>query len=395
MKTLNKTITLKLKEVTTSEDKRAFLDLPKSIYEHDSHWIQPLDSDIEYVFDPLKNNFHQHGVATRWILKAGDRCIGRVAAFVNYRTSLSYKQPTGGMGFFECINCQEAAFRLFDTCKEWLANQGMKAMDGPINFGENNAWWGLVVDGYQQPLYRNNYNPDYYQHFFDAYGFKKYFDQYYYSFDLSNGLAPRYYAFGEKLAKRKEYVCENVDLNNLNRYAEAFREVYNSGWQAHDNFKKMTKKRALSLFQAMREVIDKDLIWFLYHQNEPVGFIVMIPELNTLIKNFRTGKLSLLEKIQLKVGLKMKVCKVAYGSVIGFKPQFQNKGLETLLFYHIHQRMQQLKKYETLKIGWAGDFNPRIVNLYQKLGFEKTQTSRTYRLLFNPGQIVERSPIIH
>jgi hypothetical protein len=51
-------------------------------------------------------------------------------------------------------------------------------------------------------------------------------------------------------------------------------------------------------------------------------------------------------------------------------------------------------KYETLKIGWAGDFNPRVVNLYQKLGFKKVQTSRTYRYLFDPSMPFERAPII-
>ena len=40
------------------------------------------------------------------------------------------------MGFFECVNDQEAAFKLFDACKKWLIDRGMAAMDGPVNFGE-------------------------------------------------------------------------------------------------------------------------------------------------------------------------------------------------------------------------------------------------------------------
>ncbi|WP_421870001.1 GNAT family N-acetyltransferase [Marinoscillum sp.] len=387
--------TIELIEVTQKEHVSQFLNLPNAIYATDKNWIRPLDKDIEYVFDPTKNSFHTHGIITRWIAMCGLTCVGRVAAFVNFRTSSSFKQPTGGMGFFECINSQEVAFKLFDTCKSWLEQYHIQAMDGPINFGENNAWWGLVVEGYEPPLYRNNYNPTYYKEFFEAYGFKTYFEQYYYTFDFKKGLAPRYYEFGKRLAQREEFHCENVDLSNIRRYAEDFRTVYNRGWQTHDNFKEMSSKRAISLFKTMKPVIDKDLIWFLYHHNQPVGFIIMIPELNRLLRNFRNGKFGLKEKLQLKVGLTMKMCKVAYGSVIGFVPEFQNKGLEALLFYHIHEKLVPEGKYETLKIGWAGDFNPRVVNLYRKLGFKRVQTAVTYRFLFDSSMAFERAPIIN
>jgi len=54
------------------------------------------------------------------------------------RESLHHDQPTGGLAFFECgIDDEKAAFLLFDTAKQWPAINGMCAMDGPINFGEN------------------------------------------------------------------------------------------------------------------------------------------------------------------------------------------------------------------------------------------------------------------
>jgi hypothetical protein len=69
-------------------------------------------------------------------------------------------QPTGGMGFFECIDSKEAAFMLFDTGKAWLLaqNKGIEAVDAPINFGERDSWWGCLVDGFHEPVYTMNYN---------------------------------------------------------------------------------------------------------------------------------------------------------------------------------------------------------------------------------------------
>jgi hypothetical protein len=86
--------------------------------------------------------------------------IGRIAAFVNKR----YKNkgddvPVGGMGFFDCINNQEAADMLLDVARHWLGQRGMEAMDGPINFGERDKWWGLLVEGFHEPLWSMNFNP--------------------------------------------------------------------------------------------------------------------------------------------------------------------------------------------------------------------------------------------
>ncbi|WP_449435012.1 hypothetical protein [Pedobacter steynii] len=63
------------------------------------------------------------------------------------------------MGFFECINDKEAAFKLFDTAKLWLAENGMEAMDGPINFGENDSFWGLLVEGFTPPSFWDELQP--------------------------------------------------------------------------------------------------------------------------------------------------------------------------------------------------------------------------------------------
>ena len=123
-------------EVNSTGLKKPFLDIARKIYKDDPNWICPLDNDIASVFDPEKNNYHHHGKCIRWILKDGKgEVIGRIAAFINEKKAYNYPQPTGGCGFFECVDNQDAADLLFDTAKNWLITNGMKAMDGPVNFG--------------------------------------------------------------------------------------------------------------------------------------------------------------------------------------------------------------------------------------------------------------------
>ena len=82
---------------------------------------------------------------------------------------------------------KQAAFLLFDTAKEWLSSKGMQAMDGPINFGENDTNWGLLVEGFTQPGFGMGYHKKYYEeHFLKKYGFKNYFEQYSYHKDVGS-----------------------------------------------------------------------------------------------------------------------------------------------------------------------------------------------------------------
>jgi len=162
---------MQLIEVTTPSLAKDFLRVNVTINKNTPHYIIPLEKDVNEVFDPKKNKAFRFGEATRWILKnEKGELIGRIAAFVNKK----YKNkgddgPVGGIGFFDSINDQAAADMLFDVAKHWLLQKGMEAMDGPINFGERDRWWGLIIEGFQSPLYCMNYAQPYYQPLFENY----------------------------------------------------------------------------------------------------------------------------------------------------------------------------------------------------------------------------------
>src|SRR6187399_1776241 len=114
-----------IQEVTTSLQAKEFLILPVKIYKHEPNWIRPLDKDIESVFDKEKNKAFRDGECVRWLLRNDSGLvIGRVAAFIQKKlVSKGNSQPTGGMGFFECIDDWDAALALFDQCKKWLQDK--------------------------------------------------------------------------------------------------------------------------------------------------------------------------------------------------------------------------------------------------------------------------------
>ncbi len=377
--------------------RKEFLHLPLKIYQNDPNWIRPLDKDIEVVFDPSKNPCFEHGECIRWILQNKQGAtIGRLAAFYDQRTMhKDNDQPTGGIGFFECIDDQEAAFFLFDQAKKWLESKGMEAMDGPVNFGDRSRWWGLLVDGFHEPNYCVPYHPAYYQKFFEDYGFKDYFQQYTYR-RLIDGpkLGETFYAKAERLLKKKDYTFKHIEKKNLNQYVEDFRTVYNASWVKHAGVAEMSSEEAHAVLHELKPVLDERIIWFAYYNEQPIAFMVMIPELNQLFKHVN-GKLNLMGKLKFLYHKWRGHCRKILGLVIGVLPRFQGRGVESALVAQFsYVAYSETFPYDELEFNWVGDFNPAMMHVYSSLEAEIYKTHITYRKLFDPEQAFKRHPVL-
>lgn len=392
---------MKITEVTNDNEKlvQAFLQLPVKLYINDKKWIRPLDADIESVFNSKKNKYFSHGSCIRWILQneAGET-IGRVAAFIDKRTvNKGNDQPTGGMGFFECINNQAAAFLLFDTCKQWLQAQEMEAMDGPINFGDRDRWWGLLADGFEEPNYCMPYNQLYYKDLFEAYGFKEYFQQFTYRRVISAPLSEKIGAKSNRIFENKDYSFDYLHLKNIEKYAEDFRTVYNKAWAKHSGVREMPKSQAMSIMKQIKPILDEKLILFAYHKGEPVAFFIMLPEMNQVFKHFdgnfnQKNPWHLLKFLWYKkiIGLN-KVFGVAFGVV----PEHQGKGVEAaIMTYYITFTKSPTYSYKVIEMNWIGDFNPKMIRVVQDIGAEAYKTHITFRKLFDETKEFKRCPMI-
>jgi hypothetical protein len=388
---------MKIIEVNDKTTEKAFLELPLTLYKHDPNFIRPLDKDIAFVFDTKKNKYFRHGECTRWILlDHNDKVIGRIAAFINRKTAKTFDQPTGGLGFFECIENKEAAFLLFDTAKEWLLNNGMEAMDGPINFGDRDKWWGLLVDGFYEPCYCSNYNPPFYQQYFEEYGFQVYFKQYTYYRKVRQELAPAYQEKANIILNNKDYHFEHMRVKNLEKYIEDFRTVYNKAWVRHAGVREMTPLQAKVIMGQLRPILDEQIMWFTYYKKECVGFFINIPELNQLFVKHVNGKLDWIGKLKFLYHKWMKTNKAMYGIVFGITPEHQRKGVEVAMIVAAARTIQDKNKvpYEDLQMNWIGDFNPKMMNVAEQIGGRIYKTHHTYRYLFDREKEFKRHPIL-
>ncbi|WP_460574765.1 hypothetical protein [Hymenobacter coalescens] len=403
---------MQLVVVSTPAQAREFLEFPpRVIYRQDPNYIRPLDQDVEAVFDTAKNKLFQKGENTRWLLlDEQGRTIGRVAAFFNRDTAFPTASENasaaetaaeerfrhmGGMGFFECINDQQAANQLFDACREWLAARGLEGMDGPINFGDRDKWWGLLTDNFGSPIYGANYNPPYYAELFRAYGFETFYKQITYYRTVQGQLHPAILARAERLANDPNYTFRHMRKKEWRRYAEDFRTVYNKAWVKHGGVKPMSSEAAEKLMKSMLDIMDERIIWFGYYGGEPISFYINLPEINEILRFFN-GKLGWWEKVQFKYHQLRGTIKTLFGVVFGVVPEQQRKGVEAAMVYASSLLIQKpgAVPYTQTVMNWIGDFNPKMMSVVKLIGAEPWREHQTLRYLFDRTREFQRHPVI-
>ncbi|MBN2863531.1 MAG: hypothetical protein JXN62_10240, partial [Bacteroidales bacterium] len=342
------------------------------------------------LFDPEKNHAFRHGVATRWLLRDEDnRVIGRIASFIDHVRSAANKQPTGGIGFFEVIEDKEAAFALFDKAKEWLSSHGMEAFDGPINFGENDNHWGLLVDGFMQQGYFLPYNKKYYKDFFEAYGFRNYFEQYssHRMVRDSNGeiveFPQRLMNIAERISKRPGYSFRHFEFSNSKKYLDEICEIYNSTWvYLKEDFTPLDPAILGETLEKARIILDEELIWFAYSNDKAIGFFVLLPDLNQILRHLN-GRLHIWNKLRFLYYKWTDEITRVRAVVGGVHYEHQNAGVESALFYQLYQVFKKKKWIKELELSWVADYNPKMTAIYEALGAERVKTHITYRYLIN------------
>ncbi len=381
---------MQISEVETPQDIKEFIDFPKRLYKEDPNWVCMLDSELKAIFDPGKNRLFRQGDASRWILKdENGKTIGRIAAFFDSVRSSVYRQPTGGIGFFEVIENKEAAFALFDEGKKWLSSHGMEAMDGPINFGENDTNWGLLVEGFTQQTFGISYHKKYYKEFFEAYGFRNYFEQYSYSRkarDIDGNIEefpPRIMKIAEWLSKKPGYSFRHFEFARKDKFISDLVNVYNSAWSVFkEDFTPLDTEMLNATFKKAKAFIDEDIIWFAYFNDEPIAFFILLPDLNQIIKPFK-GRLNILNMIRFvwsRATHKMTRIRAIVG---GVKPSYQNSGVESAIFLQLYRTFRLKPWYTELELSWVGDYNNKMIAIYEALGTQKVRTHITYRYMIN------------
>ncbi|MCF7803444.1 MAG: hypothetical protein K9N46_03070 [Candidatus Marinimicrobia bacterium] len=381
-------MSLEIRKVETKQMNQVFYTLPRKIYAGDDSWVQPLHSDIESVFDSEKNAFYQKGETVRYVAFLDDEPVGRIAGMVNRAKDYQQKPSLGGFGFFESIDDDSVASALFDAVAGWLQARDLDGMRGPINFGETDRWWGLLIENFETvPAYGMNYNPSYYVDLLRRYGFTKRHGQLSYVIGLEKPLPERLVKIAGRVLGRTNIEIRMINTNRLESEAETIRHIYNTAWQEmdidnfFDTFTPLTKETVQQMIQELKPILLPEGAWLAFVNGEPASFVLTIPDINQALR-YLNGKLNLLTLPRF-LWHKRKIDRLrvlAYGTI----KKYRRLGLEAGMFVKgIRHFRDQHPRFTEVLAAWTGEENWLMQRSIEAVGGVVYRRHSTFQKLFD------------
>jgi hypothetical protein len=266
-------------------------------------------------------------------------------------------------------------------------------MDGPVNFGETDKYWGLLVGGFTHPSFEVPYNPAYYQELFESYGFRVFYKMEGFHMDISKPLSDRFLKIANWVASKPGYEFRHFTWKDQDKFMSDFAEVFNEAWASFkEKFEPLEPEYIKRVLQKAKAIIDEEFIWFAYFEGKPIAIYLMFPDLNQILKHLN-GKLNLLTMIRFMWLKKRKTMTRAKGLLMGVIPKYQGLGIESAFIMNVMKVMERKKHYTEVEFSWVADFNPKMRKIFVSVGSIPVKNYITFRYLFDRTREFKRYPI--
>ncbi len=363
--------------VETKKDLKAFIQFPYELYRDDPIWVAPLRSEQWAQFDPKKNPMLDHCETALFLLKDGDKVIGRCSAFIDRLAVDHWGEPIGLFGSFECVEDENAAHLLLGTARDWLRARGMKAMRGPWSFASQE--WGLEIEGHERrPVIMAPHNPHYYQEYFESFGLKKAIDLFAYLADMGNGyeIPDRILTLTDKIQERYGVTVRPVDMDRIEAEVMTIVEVSNRSISENWGYYPVTMDEARAMARDLKQIVNPDALLIAEDADgNPIGFGLSLPDINTLLDGMN-GRLFPFGWLKMLTGLKK--LKNYRMWALGVVEEFQGKAIDTLLYRATYEALKDLPV--CMEINYVLENNDRMNNALMKLGVEPIRRYRVFEM---------------
>lgn len=350
-----------------------FIAFPYALHRRDPGWAPLLRRDVRTLLSTARNPFFAHAEAEHFLAERDGDVVGRITATHNRAHNEFHHDRVGFFGFFESIDDPAVARALFDRAGEWLAGRGLELMRGPASFSTNDEA-GLLVDGFDTPAaLMMPHNPRYYASLVEGAGFRKAKDllAYQRTFDQPS---ERLHTAVRRLEKRRRITVRSLDMARFEQEVDLVKRLYNQAWERNWGFVPMSDAEIDFLAAQLRPVVVPELVAFAEHAGRPIGFAVVLPDLNVALRKNPSGRLfpGILRVLLASRGIdRLRVM------LLGTLPEWRGKGVDALLYNRVWEEAHR-RGFRWAEAGWILEDNHAMRNGLVNLGFEVYKTYRIY-----------------
>jgi len=368
-----------IKEVISRKELMSFLRLPWKIYSHDRFWVPPLLSEQRRILNRKLNPFFKHALYKAWVSFLPSGVVGRILAYIDSNHNKHYREKTGFVGFFECVDDQETANQLFNVALQWLREQGMEKMCGPMNFSIGNEC-GVQLHGFNtSPYIQMSHTPHYYNALFEKAGFTKAHDLYAYKLVgnevKKHELFPRLKMITDNKLQQKELIFRPINMNRYKSELELINTIFNQTLQYDWGFVPSAMEEVLFTADAMKMIVDPELIIFAEHKGRVVGCSISLPDINQVLIHLN-GKLFPFGWIRF-LYYKQKINRIRV-YLLGILEENRCKGLDVVFYYQSIMKAME-RGYNEAELSWISEDNTAMIRIVEKIGATRYKSYRMFQ----------------
>ena len=282
---------IEISEVSSRQERNAFIEFPWRIYINDPAWVPPLIIERKAFLDRKRHPFYRHGDAALFLARKNREIVGRIMASDDPNYNALHQSNVGRFGLFECIDNRDVAAALFERAANWLRERGRTEIMGPIDYSTNYVC-ALLIDGFQfPPTILTAHNPPYYKDLIESCGFTKAKDWYAWWFSDPEKAAARLRPLGERFRKRLAVTIRAGNLKNIREESRRLRQIYNQAWKNNWGFVPFTEAEIEFMTHELSQLIIPEFTVIAEVGDEPAGFILCVPDINVALRHIN-GRLT-------------------------------------------------------------------------------------------------------
>ena len=369
---------IEVSTVRSKKEKSEFIRFPWRIYRNDQAWVPPLIIERKEFLDRNKHPFYRHGDAALFLAKQDGETVGRIMACDDPNYNALHQTNLGCFGLFESIDDVDVASALLDSAANWLRARGRTEIMGPIDYSTNYVC-GLLIDGIEHPpTLLTAHNPPYYSRLIEAAGFQKEIDWYAWWFDPKNAPIVRLRRLVHARMRRTPVKIRPINLRDLAGDSRRLSAVFNKAWENNWGFVPFTPAEAAHMAKEMRPIIDPTMTLIAEIDNEPVAFVICVPDMNVALKHIN-GRLT---RFGLPIGLakllwfRRKIRKARFVA-LGVVERFRRTGIAEMLVLQVME--EGASRGFTAELSMTLESNVMVNRLIETMGASKYKTYRIYR----------------
>jgi GNAT superfamily N-acetyltransferase len=372
--------------VTSPRELRDFARFPWHVYRDDPSWVPPVLAEREALLDRHRNPFFQQGEAELFLARRAGQTVGTIAVGIDPLANAHRVENVAFFGLFETIEDEDVARTLLGTAQRWAKAHGTTALRGPFDLSSAQPG-GLLVEGHDcPPVVLTGHTPAYYATFVERFGFRTWgADHLAYRLDLAPfqgdpaRVPAKLIAVAERAAQKPGVRVRAARLSDWPTEIELIRTIYNESLAPLSDFVPVGSVEFARQGEALRAIVDPELILIVEVDGRAVGFLVALPDINQALRH-GGGLRNPWDYV--KVWWHRRRIDCVSLKIVAVLPAYQSTGLGSLLYLELAKRLLR-KSFRWVDLSLTGEDNPQTNRIAAVFGATIYKRYRTYELALN------------